>query len=110
MDINNHKEEKRGKKPLMVYTASAGSGKTYTLAREYITRLIDNPNKYRQILAVTFTNKATEEMKSRILTKLYGIWRALPDSDDFYHDISRQTGLPERVIRERRESTDTTAA
>lgn len=101
MDINNHKEEKRGKKPLMVYTASAGSGKTYTLAREYITRLIDNPNKYRQILAVTFTNKATEEMKSRILTKLYGIWRALPDSDDFYHDISRQTGLPERVIRER---------
>ena len=53
---------------LLVYKASAGSGKTFTLAVEYIKLLILNPRAYRQILAVTFTNKATAEMKERILT------------------------------------------
>ena len=52
---------------LLVYKASAGSGKTFTLAVEYIKLLILNPRAYRQILAVTFTNKATAEMKERIL-------------------------------------------
>ena len=47
------------RKPLVVYEASAGSGKTYTLAAEYITLLVRNPQAYRQTLAVTFTNKAT---------------------------------------------------
>ena len=60
---------------LLVYKASAGSGKTFTLAVEYIKHLIINPRAYRQILAVTFTNKATAEMKERILTQLYGIGR-----------------------------------
>ena len=55
-------------KPLTVYKASAGSGKTFTLATEYIRLVIDNPTAYRTILAVTFTNKATEEMKLRILS------------------------------------------
>ena len=45
--------------PLKVYKASAGSGKTFTLALEYIKLLITNPFAYRNILAVTFTNKAT---------------------------------------------------
>ena len=58
---------------LLVYKASAGSGKTFTLAVEYIKLLILNPRAYRQILAVTFTNKATAEMKERILSQLYGI-------------------------------------
>ena len=53
-------------KPLTVYKASAGSGKTFTLATEYIRLLVENPQSYRSILAVTFTNKATEEMKMRI--------------------------------------------
>ncbi|MBF1555076.1 MAG: UvrD-helicase domain-containing protein, partial [Prevotella pleuritidis] len=65
---------------LTVYKASAGSGKTFTLATEYIKLLIANPQSYRSILAVTFTNKATEEMKMRILSQLYGIWKQLPDS------------------------------
>ena len=60
---------------LLVYKASAGSGKTFTLAVEYIKLLILNPRAYRQILAVTFTNKATAEMKERILSQLYGIHR-----------------------------------
>lgn len=41
---------------LLVYKASAGSGKTFTLAVEYIRQLILNPRSYQQILAVTFTN------------------------------------------------------
>ena len=59
---------------LLVYKASAGSGKTFTLAIEYIKHLIRNPYAYRHILAVTFTNKATTEMKERILGQLLGIW------------------------------------
>ena len=55
---------------LTVYKASAGSGKTFTLATEYIKLLIANPQCYRSILAVTFTNKATEEMKQRIVKEL----------------------------------------
>ena len=55
---------------LSVYKASAGSGKTFTLAVEYIKHLIRNPYAYRHILAVTFTNKATTEMTERILGQL----------------------------------------
>ena len=56
--------------PLKVYKASAGSGKTFTLAVEYIKLLVENPSAYKHILAVTFTNKATAEMKERILSQL----------------------------------------
>ena len=60
-----------GNKQLTVYKASAGSGKTFRLTIEYIKLLIDNPQQFRRILAVTFTNKATEEMKLRILSQLF---------------------------------------
>lgn len=68
---------------LRVYKASAGSGKTFTLAREYITLVLGTKGDdgryhlnrsrremHRSILAITFTNKATEEMKSRIIHEL----------------------------------------
>ncbi len=51
---------------IKILKASAGSGKTYTLANEYIA-LLTEKYAYRHILAVTFTNKATAEMKARIL-------------------------------------------
>lgn len=79
--------------PLVVYNASAGSGKTFTLATEYIKLLIENPQSYRNILAVTFTNKATEEMKMRILSQLYGIWKQLPDSAGYTKVITEQLGV-----------------
>lgn len=62
-------------KPLTVYRSSAGSGKTFTLVAEYIAMLLkaNSPNEYRHILAVTFTVKATGEMKDRILGTLYNI-------------------------------------
>lgn len=52
---------------LQLYRSSAGSGKTYTLALYYVALLIEKPQQFSQILAVTFTNKATREMKDRIL-------------------------------------------
>ena len=88
-------------KPLTVYKASAGSGKTFTLATEYIRLVVDNPQSYKTILAVTFTNKATEEMKMRILSQLYGIWKRLPDSADYMKVTCEKTGLPEQVVSER---------
>ena len=80
------------KHQLTVYKASAGSGKTFTLAKEYMTLVIDNPMAYRTILAVTFTNKATEEMKTRILSQLYGISHRLPESRSYLEKI--QEALP----------------
>lgn len=77
---------------LLVYKASAGSGKTFTLAVEYIKHLIINPHAYRQILAVTFTNKATAEMKERILTQLYGIWKGEPSSEAYLKEIKERLG------------------
>ncbi|MBO4719316.1 MAG: UvrD-helicase domain-containing protein [Prevotella sp.] len=88
-------------KPLTVYKASAGSGKTFTLATEYIRLVVENPSCFRSILAVTFTNKATEEMKRRILSQLYGIWKGLPDSMVYQKIICRRTGLSEEMVRQR---------
>ena len=79
--------------PLTVYKASAGSGKTFTLAVNYIKILISNPYSYRNILAVTFTNKATEEMKLRILSQLYGIWKLLPSSKGYLDKVTSELDI-----------------
>ncbi len=73
---------------IRILKASAGSGKTYNLAREYIRLLLTkkDPQAYRHILAVTFTNKATDEMKRRILDELHVLAtdpRKSPYFDDF---------------------------
>lgn len=88
--------------PLTVYKASAGSGKTFTLAAEYIKLLVSDPQNYRYTLAVTFTNKATQEMKQRILSKLYGIANSLPDADDYYNKVKEAfPQFSERAVRMR---------
>ena len=74
-------------KPLTVYKASAGSGKTFALAVQYIKLVVQNPQSYRNILAVTFTNKATEEMKTRILSQLYGIWKMQENPEDYPESV-----------------------
>jgi ATP-dependent exoDNAse (exonuclease V) beta subunit len=51
----------------IVYKSSAGSGKTYTIVKEYLSIVLVNPSKFRRILAITFTNKAANEMKERVL-------------------------------------------
>ncbi|MBQ7442298.1 MAG: UvrD-helicase domain-containing protein [Bacteroidaceae bacterium] len=77
--------------PLKVYRASAGSGKTFTLAVEYIKLLVmeEGGGEYARILGVTFTNKATAEMKDRIVGQLYGIAHALPSSADYMMALER---------------------
>ena len=84
---------------LQVYKASAGSGKTFTLAVEYIKHLICNPYAYRSILAVTFTNKATTEMKERILGQLHGIHTGNPDSKPYLDKLMDELHLSEEEIR-----------
>ena len=87
--------------PLTVFKASAGSGKTFTLAIEYIKLLILNPEAYRGILAVTFTNKATEEMKMRILSQLYGLWKQLPDSETYMKKLLEEhVGTREHISKQ----------
>ncbi|MDH6534343.1 Dna2/Cas4 domain-containing protein [Parabacteroides sp. 52] len=56
---------------LTIYRASAGAGKTHQLTGDYLKLLFARSGAYRRILAVTFTNKATDEMKSRIIEELY---------------------------------------
>ena len=90
-----------GEKALTVYKASAGSGKTFTLSVEYIKLLIKNPMSFRSTLAVTFTNKATEEMKTRILSQLYGIWKQLPKSKDYIEKIKSELGVTEQFMSDR---------
>src|SRR5436189_6405251 len=55
---------------LRIYKSSAGSGKTYTLVKEFIRIALQRPDKYKHILALTFTNKAANEMKERIISML----------------------------------------
>ncbi|WP_337645483.1 UvrD-helicase domain-containing protein, partial [Prevotella sp.] len=88
-------------KALTIYKASAGSGKTFTLSIEYIKLLINDPTSYRSTLAVTFTNKATEEMKIRILSQLYGIWKLLPDSKSYIEKIKADMDVTEEFMAER---------
>ncbi|OOV17028.1 exodeoxyribonuclease V subunit beta [Flavobacterium sp. LM4] len=80
-----------------IYDASAGSGKTYTLVKEYLKIVLSSPKNdaYRNILAITFTNKAVHEMKSRIVGSLSEFTKDDPSAKaiDLMEDLSRETGL-----------------
>lgn len=88
-----------------IYNASAGSGKTHTLVKEYLKILMldKSYDGYRKILAITFTNKAVNEMKSRIVSALYAF--SLPEIDkknaQMLQQIAVESGLEEIVIREK---------
>ncbi len=80
-----------------LYDASAGSGKTFTLVKEYLKILLTSPKNdaYRNILAITFTNKAVGEMKSRIVSSLSEFTKDEPHKKAFelMEVIGRETGL-----------------
>ena len=108
---------------ILINRASAGSGKTYTLVKEYLIMLLGkkteggnyildkHPNdNHRYILAITFTNKATEEMKSRIVETL-DVLASNPDESPYItdlttmlgaskDDISKSAGIAERQMLE----------
>lgn len=77
-----------------IYDASAGSGKTYTLVKEYLKIiLLSNKNEaYRNILAITFTNKAVHEMKSRVVESLSEFSKDVPSEKalQLMHDILKE--------------------
>jgi len=84
---------------LKLYKASAGSGKTFALTREYLRLILRQKDAYRHILAVTFTNKAAGEMKERILSRLYRISVSDPlQPHDDRAVLAEQTGIPEKDL------------
>lgn len=84
-----------------VYNASAGSGKTFTLVKEYLKILLQSTNtfKFQQILAVTFTNKAAGEMKERIIENLNVFSKNTTNS--MLSVICNETGLTEETVFKR---------
>lgn len=84
---------------LTVYRASAGAGKTHRLTGEYLMLLFTHALAYRRILAVTFTNKATDEMKTRIIEELYNL--ASGRKSDYAALLASAYSLTEKEVREK---------
>lgn len=86
-----------------IYDASAGSGKTFTLVRNYISRLVlaHEISAYQNMLAITFTNKAVAEMKSRIVESLRAFsQKNIPQSSSaLFREVQGLTGLSEGQIQ-----------
>ena len=93
--------------PLKIFNASAGSGKTYTLVQEYLRIVLhsSNPQKFRHILAMTFTNKAANEMKERILDGLIQLARPTAEKTEkevqFLAATAKNLQLSPRLIEKR---------
>ncbi|MBQ3656863.1 MAG: UvrD-helicase domain-containing protein [Bacteroidales bacterium] len=84
---------------LNIYKASAGSGKTYKLAGEFITEAFADTMAFSRILAVTFTNKAAGEMKERIIKELDNLSEGLPCG--YFADIAKKYNLSEQALAKR---------
>jgi ATP-dependent helicase/nuclease subunit A len=82
---------------LHIIKASAGSGKTHRLTGEYLHLLFAQPNNHRHILAVTFTNKATDEMKSRIVEELHLLSSGRDSA--YLNELMRNFSLKESTVR-----------
>lgn len=84
-----------------VYKSSAGSGKTYTLVREYLQLALaaPEPDYFRHILAITFTNKAADEMKDRVLKKLQSISRT--EKDTLFEELKNNLKLDDAELAHR---------
>ena len=87
--------------PLQIYKASAGSGKTFALTLEFFKIVFASPAEYKNVLAVTFTNKATGEMKSRVVRELNKL--AEGERSDYREELRRALGLEDEQIRARAE-------
>ncbi|MDZ4716271.1 MAG: UvrD-helicase domain-containing protein [Cytophagales bacterium] len=86
-------------KTFTLYRSSAGSGKTRTLAKEYLKWALQHRAQYfRHILAVTFTNKATQEMKDRILAYLGAFARG--ESDSLAEELKKELGMDNQAFQQ----------
>lgn len=90
---------------LNLYDASAGSGKTFTLVKEYLKKLllVENTDYYKQILAITFTNKAVGEMKKRIVEQLVAFANVTSGDEpgDMQKLVAEEINLSHHVIQEK---------
>jgi ATP-dependent exoDNAse (exonuclease V) beta subunit len=86
-------------KPFIIYKSSAGSGKTYTLTMEYLKLALQHPGAFRGILAVTFTNKATQEMKDRILKELTRLRTTVRQDDKMDSKIMEALKVDEEGLK-----------
>ncbi|WP_192349336.1 exodeoxyribonuclease V subunit beta [Algoriphagus sp. Y33] len=86
-------------KPFIIYKSSAGSGKTYTLTLEYLKLALQSPHAFKQILAVTFTNKATQEMKERILEELKRLRGQVSPEDKMDGELMRSLHVDEAGLK-----------
>ncbi|HNB57527.1 MAG TPA: UvrD-helicase domain-containing protein, partial [bacterium] len=87
---------------LTIYRASAGSGKTFVLVRDYLKITLGKPEQFRHILAITFTNKAAQEMKLRIIEALraFSSDHTLSTSDHHLFEYLRNTlGFSDEQLR-----------
>jgi ATP-dependent exoDNAse (exonuclease V) beta subunit len=82
---------------LSIYKASAGSGKTFRLTGEFLKLIFKYDENYRRILAVTFTNKATAEMKNRILSELDIL--AKGEESDYADDLKNEYKLSDSELK-----------
>lgn len=94
--------------PVTIYNASAGTGKTYSLVKQYLRRLLlsNAHNKHRHLLAITFTNKAVTEMKERVLTmldKFISYQETQVNAPTMLQDLCDETGLSKAQIAEKSE-------
>lgn len=89
--------------PFKIYRSSAGSGKTFTLVKEYLRIILssDRPDLYRGILAVTFTNKAAEEMKSRVFDSLIKLSKENSEADAMTTALINEIGISSAVLQNR---------
>jgi ATP-dependent exoDNAse (exonuclease V) beta subunit len=90
----------------VIYKASAGSGKTYTLANDYLSLALssDVDAKYKNILAITFTNKAAYEMKHRVMEYLQNIGKENITEEKYVtilNIIHQKTNTPKEIIQKR---------
>ncbi len=83
---------------ITIYKASAGSGKTHTLTKEFLFLIFENHQKYKKILSVTFTNKAAGEMKERIITELATL-ATQPEKSAFSEIISTKFNFTESALK-----------
>jgi ATP-dependent exoDNAse (exonuclease V) beta subunit len=84
-------------KRFRIYKSSAGSGKTFTLVREYLCVVLRQPAAYRAVLAITFTNKAMSEMKERIVKELYAISEG--QGGPMLKAVAEETGLDTALLQ-----------
>ncbi|MFC5047843.1 UvrD-helicase domain-containing protein [Aquimarina hainanensis] len=91
--------------PFVIYNAAAGAGKTYTLVKAYLMTLLTGAfnDGYRNILAITFTNKAVAEMKTRVLESLIGISEPTPSSDYqlLLEDIAKEISSSPNTLKKK---------